>query len=118
MRMEHIIAGIAEHLAGRVLRRALLALAIAAFAIVSIYQFTCAGTLALQAEYGAIYAYLIVATIYAALALAGCLWWAMQGRHAKASTPAVGQTRELQLIMLAEAAMLGYALARKGERAR
>jgi hypothetical protein len=118
MRIEHIVAGIADQLAGWMLRRALLALAIAAFAIVSIYQFTCAGTLALQAEYGAIYAYLIVAGIYAALALAGCLWWAMQGRSAKSSAPVVGQTRELQLIMLVEAAMLGYALAQKGERAR
>ncbi|MBI3705671.1 MAG: hypothetical protein HY244_17900 [Rhizobiales bacterium] len=117
MRIEHIVAGVADQLAGRLLRRALLALAIAALAIVSIYFATSAGTLALQARYGAVNAYLIMAAIYAALALAGCLWWAMQGRHAKSGTPAIGQTRELQLVMLVEAAMLGYALARKGERA-
>ena len=117
MRIEHIVAGVADELAGRLLRRALSALAITALTIVSIYQFTCAGSLALQAQYGALNAYLIVAAIYAALALAGCLWWAMQDRRVKSSTPAVGQTRELQMIMLVEAAMLGYALARKGERA-
>lgn len=117
MRIDHIVAGVVEQLAGHLLRRALLAIAIAVLALVALYDFTVAGRLALEAEYGGLNAYLIVGAIYAALALIGVIWWVIQGRAAKSSTPVVGQPRELQLVMLMEAVMLGYALASRRERA-
>jgi hypothetical protein len=43
----------------------------------------------------------------------------MRGKPAAASTPVVGNNaREMQLVMLVEAVMLGYSLARKREHAR
>lgn len=117
MRIDQIVADVAEQLAGRLLRRALLALVIAALTVCALYNFTAAGRLALEAQYGALDAHLVVGAIYATLVLAGVIWWAVQGRTAKTTTPVVGQTRELQLVMLVEAVMLGYALANRRERA-
>jgi hypothetical protein len=117
MRLEHI-AGIAfDHIFGRILRRALLAGVIAAFAVAAIYHFTVAGTLTLEAQYGALHAQLIVAAIYtASAAISYAILWAMRSRTA--STNALSAPRETQLAMLVEAVMLGYALARKSERTR
>ncbi len=117
MRLEHIVGGVAGHLAGRLLRRVLLALATVVLAIVAVYYFTAAGLLALAAQYGDIYAYLIVGAIYAAVAAIGAIIWLVQGRPVGRNEPALGHGRETQLIMLVEAVMLGYALARRGERA-
>jgi len=117
MPLEHIVGGAIHHLAGRLIRRALLALVIAAFAIVAIFYFTIAGMLALEAQYGALYAHLIVAAIYTAAALTGAILWMVQRKPAIASDPAVARAREMQLVMLLEAAMLGYGLARRGVRA-
>jgi len=119
MRLEHI-AGIAfDHIFGRILRRALLAGVIAAFAVAAIYHFTVAGTLTLEAQYGALHAQLIVAAIYtASAAVSYAILWAMRSRTASTSAPALSAPRETQLAMLVEAVMLGYALARKSERTR
>jgi len=115
MRIEHIAADLADRLAGRMLRRALLAAAIAALALVAIYQFTNAGLLALTAAYGELDATLTVGAIYAALALVGIIYWILQGRAVKSSLPASGRQGELQVIMLVEALMLGYTMARRRE---
>jgi hypothetical protein len=110
-----------EHIAGRVfsriLRHALLALLVAVFAVVSIYYFTVAGSIALETEYGLLHARLIVGGIYATLAIACAIWWAMQGKAARSSEPMLSSQRDMQIAMLVEAVMLGYALARKGTRA-
>jgi hypothetical protein len=106
-------------LAGRIMRRALIGLAIAAFCVVALYYFTAAGMLALAARFGQTEADIIVAAIYAALAASGYLvLLAMARRTANAQTrqPLVGQTREAQIVMLLEALMLGYSLSRKGGR--
>ena len=104
-----------SRLIGRLLARAL----IAALGIVAIYQFTVAGTLALDAEYGTWQSRLIVGAIYSVVALAGAaIFWATRNRTASGSTPPVlGGAREMHLAMLIEAVMLGYALARKSDRA-
>jgi type VI protein secretion system component VasK len=114
------IAGLAvDHLFGRMMRRALLAFLVAALAIAAIYHFTVAGTLSLEAQYGALHAQLIVGAIFTALALlAYAILWAMRNKAASASTPVLSGQREMQMAMLVEAVMLGYALARKGERTR
>lgn len=118
MRIDHI-AGLAyDRLIGRIVRRAALMAAITLCAVVAIYQFTVAGSLAIQAHYGSVEAHLFVGAVYTFLGLAGTVTiWAMRNRPARAAAPTTlaGQ-REMQLIMLVEAVMLGYTLARKAHR--
>jgi predicted membrane-bound mannosyltransferase len=120
MRLDHIASVAVDHLLGRLIRRALLAAAIAIFAVVAIYHFTVAGTLALDAQFGELEAQLIVGAIFAAAALiAFGILWAMRGQRTASSTPILSDNpREMQLVMLVEAVMLGYSLARKREPAR
>jgi hypothetical protein len=119
MRIEHI-AGLAyDRLVGRLVRHAALMGAITLCALVVIYQFTVAGFLVVQAHYGSIVAHLFVGAVYTLLGLIGAMAiWAMRNRPTRAPAPATltGQ-REMQLIMLVEAVMLGYTLARKAHRA-
>ena len=119
MRIEHI-AGLAyDRLVGRLVRHAALMGAITLCALVVIYQFTVAGFLVVQAHYGSIEAHLFVGAVYTLLGLIGAITiWAMRNRPTRAAAPATlaGQ-REMQLIMLVEAVMLGYTLARKAHRA-
>jgi hypothetical protein len=118
MRLDQIAAATLSHMLGRVLRRALIATIMAIFAIVAIYQFSVAGIVQLGALYGVVNAHLIVGGIYAVLALAAFVTlWAMRDRNAANNTPALAQTREMQIMMLVEAVMLGYSLARKTGRA-
>ena len=118
MRLDNIAVLAFDHLLGRMLRRALIALAVTVCAIVAIYYFTAAGSLALETRYGAIHGNLILGVIYGGLAMVGlAIIWAMRGRSTGAATPALASQREMQLVMLVEAVMLGYALARKANRA-
>jgi fucose 4-O-acetylase-like acetyltransferase len=114
------IAGLAyDRLVGRIVRRTALMTAIALCTLIAVYQFTVAGSLVVQAHYGSIEAHLFVGAVYAFVALVGAAtFWAIRNRPARAATPAAlaGQ-REMQLIMLVEAVMLGYTLARKAHRA-
>lgn len=117
MRIEDV-AGVAfGHIFGRILRRALLAVIIAALAVVALYFFTLAGTIALETRYGALDARVIVGVIYAAVAIVIAIVWAASGRSAGSSAPVLSGQRDMQIAMLVEAVMLGYALARKGNRA-
>ena len=64
------------------------------------------------------HAQLIVGAIYtAAAAITYAIFWAMGRSSASAGAPLLTAPREMQLAMLIEAVMLGYSLARKGERA-
>ena len=119
MRLDHLISVAAEHLVGRLLRRALIAVIMAACAVVALYHFTIAGTIALAGQYGDLYARLMVGGIYVLLSIVSLsVLWAMRAKPANSpATPALSHPREMQLIMLVEAVMLGYALARKRERA-
>jgi len=119
MRVDQIIAIATEHLVGRLVRRALVTAVMGACAIVALYHFTIAGTIALQGEYGELNARLAVGGIYFLLSVTSLMvLWVMRSKAATgAGTPALQNSREMQLVMLVEAVMLGYALARKRERA-
>jgi hypothetical protein len=117
MRLDQITEIAADHLFGRLIRRSLMALAVAALGIVAIYYFTVAGTIALEIQYGTLYARVIVGAIYTAIAILIAIVWAMQGRATTSSTPVLSTQRDMQIAMLVEAVMLGYALARKSTRA-
>ena len=117
MRLDHIALVAIDHLLGRLIRRTLLAVAIAMLAVVAIYHFTVAGTVALDAQFGELQAQSIVGAIFAgAAAIALGILWAMRDPRAAAGTPIpADKAREMQLVMLVEAVMLGYSLARKRE---
>jgi hypothetical protein len=120
MQLNHIVAVVTDHLVGRLLRRALVVMLMGTCAIVAIYYFTIAGNIALAGRFGDLKARLIIGAIYMVLALiAFVAMWAMRAKSAKiAATSALGKPREMQFVMLLEAVMLGYALARKYERTR
>lgn len=117
MRIDQAAEAVADHLFGRLLRRVLLGLAVIALGVVALYYFTIAGSLALETQYGALDAWLIVGAIYAAAAIACAIWWHLLGRPSTSRAPALNNPREMQIAMLVEAVMLGYALARKTPRA-
>ena len=112
------ITGIAfDQLLGRVFRRALVAIAIAACAIVAVYQFTAAGSLAPETQWGTLHARLVIGTVCSVLGVVGIsILWATRNRPA-ATPPALARQGEMQLVMLVEAVMFAYALARKANRA-
>jgi hypothetical protein len=120
MRLDQIASVAADHLLGRLIRRALIAALGAIFVLVAIYHLTVAGTLALAAQFGEVEAQLIVGGIYAVGAIAtAIILWAMRVKPSAISAPVPrDNTREMQLVMLVEAVMLGYSLARKREPAR
>ena len=118
MRLDNIIAVATDHLVGRVLRRALVAAVIGICAVIALYHFTIAGDIALAGRFGDFDARLIIGGIYAMVALISfVILWAMRSNSALPAS-ALRNPREVQLVMLVEAVMLGYALARKGERTR
>ena len=111
------LENIAQRIFGRIFRRTLLSLFVAISAFVAIYFFPAAGSIALETQYGLLQARLIVGGIYAVLAIACAICWSVQGKTAKPGAPVLGGQRQTQIALLIEAAMLGYALARKGTRA-
>ena len=116
MQLNDIVQVTFNQLFGRLLRRALGAALLAAFAVVALYYASGAGTLALTQSYGALYAYLIMAAIYAAVALI-VLTVLYATRHkpsaAAKAEGAVDSSVTLQIAALMEAATLGYTMARK-----
>ena len=116
MRFTHITEIVFNYLFGHFLRRAMLAALIGLFALIAIYQFTFAGTLALEAQYGLLYAHLIVAAAYSAAALITIIVsWAMRTKPLieNRTAAAITAPRNTQIAMLIEAVVLGYTLGRK-----
>ena len=121
MQLNHLITAAVDHVVGRILRLTLLATFIAVFALVAIYHFAAAGTVALEARLGLVNAQLIVGAIFAvaALVVLGVIVAMRSRAKAKpAKAPALDSPQANKLAMLVEAAMLGYALSRKGQKAR
>jgi hypothetical protein len=119
MRIDQIASIALGQIFKRILVRALLAAVLGLFALIAIYHFTVAGTLALEAHFGLLYARLIIAGIYTAVAAGTFLTlWLTRAKLPQSGKVALDAPREAQIVMLVEAAMLGYSLARKGERAR
>ena len=89
---------------------------LAAFAVVALYYASGAGTLALTQSYGALYAYLIMAAIYAVGALI-VLTTLYATRHKSADVAkaedALASPPTMQIAALIEAVTLGYTMARK-----
>ena len=122
MRLSHIPEFAVNHLFGRLLRRAIGAALLALLMLVAVYHYTVAGTLALEAEYGLLYARLIVATAYtAAASIVFIVLWMTRTKPLIQDRVAgeLAGPRNMQIAMLIEAGLLGYTLARKsGDRIR
>ncbi len=116
MQLNDIVQVTFNQLFGRLLRRALGAALLAAFAVVALYYASGAGTLALTQSYGTLYAYLIMAAIYAAVALI-VLIALYATRHKSAGVAkaedALASPPTMQIAALIEAVTLGYTMARK-----
>lgn len=112
-----MVTQVAGQLLGRLLRLALVTAVIAIAALIAIYHFTVAGTLALELQYGLINARLIVGGIYAAVVVVALIvLWSMRRKPVEPPAPALALPRETQFAMLVEACMAGYALGRKTDR--
>lgn len=116
MQLNDLASATFHQMFGRLLRRALGAALLAAFAIVALYFASSAGMLALSDAYGALNAYMIMAAIYAVFALIVLtVLWVYRARPVIADRPegALASPRNMQIAMLIEAAALGYSMARK-----
>lgn len=120
MTLNTIIAAATNRVLGRMLRRVLVVVVMGVCAIVALYHLTIAGNIVLSEQFGDLDARLIIAAVYAAVVLISFgILWAMRGKSGILSgTPALNCPHKTQLVMLVEAAMLGYGLARKGTRSR
>ena len=108
-----------DRLLGRILRRALVVVVMGVCAMSALYHFTIAGNIALIGQFGDLNARLIIGAVYAAMALISLMiFWAMRNKSTVSAAPTLSKPAEQQVVMLVEAVMLGYALARKGQRAR
>ena len=110
------IAGMAiEHLLARMIRRALIAFVFTICALAALYQFTVAGRMALEVPYGALDARLIIGAIYAAVAVIvlAAMWIQKYAKSAANPGKVMALPHAQQIVMLVEAVMLGYELARK-----
>ena len=113
------LTDIATATIGRIVRGLMWRLAcwtlVALFGLAALYQASVAALLALEVEFGAVYAHLIVAACYALAAIATLtlLWVTVRRpfdeyRKSLASLPA-----EAQVATIVEALLLGYAMARR-----
>jgi hypothetical protein len=122
MRLNDIADLTVNHLFGRLLRRGLAAALLALFAAIAFYYASAAGTLALSIKFGLLYAYVIMAAIYAVAAMIVliALWATRRKPLVSAKVEgALANPRNMQIAMLIEAVMLGYSMARKsGDRIR
>lgn len=117
MRLSELAEATISPLVARLVRRAALFAALGLLAIVTLYYVSAAGTVALALEYGPVTAYLIMAGIYALLAIAVAITLLATRTKAVPAQDkvanALSSPRNMQVAMLIEAVMLGYALARK-----
>ena len=118
MSLANIAAAATEQLAAKYARRLLAAVLMALFALIALYHFTVAGTVALELQYGVLHARLIVAGIFTALALASfAILWAMGRKAAPPRAAGEPSARAMSIAMLVEAALLGFEVSRKPKKA-
>jgi hypothetical protein len=122
MRLSQIPEFAIRHFFSRLKRRAIGAALLVLFTLIAVYHITMAGTLVLEGIYGMLYARLIVAAIYAAAAfIVLIVFWTTRTKPLikDQTADALVSLRDTQIAALVEAAMLGYAMARKsGDRGR
>jgi hypothetical protein len=117
MKLDQLISHLIGRLMGRMLRRLAAFAGLALLILAALYHLTIAGTLALEALYGPLYARLIVAGIYAALAIIVVVY--LLATRAKAAAPRSNRSRQAQDIRVAElleSLLVGYTTGRRKSR--
>ena len=88
MNLNNLVAAAADRLLGRILRRALVVVAMGVCTIIAVYHFTIAGNIALTGQFGDLNARLIIGAVYAAMALISLvILWAMRSKSAATTQP-------------------------------
>ena len=116
MQLNHITEFVINLLFCRLLRRAIGAGLLVLFTLVAAFHFTIAGTLVLEGLYGMLYARLIITAIYvAAASIVLVVLVATRTRPVIKDRAADVRVSpyDAKIAALVEAAMLGYAMARK-----
>jgi uncharacterized membrane protein len=121
MKLDQLIPHLIGRLMGRMLRRVAAFAALALLVLIALYHLTIAGTLALEALYGPLDARLIVAGIYAALAIIVCIY--LFATRAKPPTMAAPrgnrrsrQPQDIRVAELLESLLVGYTAGRRRSR--
>jgi len=115
MRLENVVSLAISQLMGRLLRRAVIMTLLGLFALGAIYHFSVAAILALEALFGPLYARLIVAGADLAIALAffAVLYFTRAKPIPAKQRPGISRApQDVQIAMLIESVLQGYALAR------
>ncbi len=117
MRLTDVAEATLSHLVGRIVRRAIGFAVAGLLAIAMFYYASAAAVIALAIKFGTLYAYLVMAGIYAAATAVVLI--VLYATRTKAipvqeqAASALSSPRNMQIAMLVEAVMLGYSLARK-----
>jgi hypothetical protein len=115
MRLEHVASQVINQLVGRLLRRVVIMALLGLFALAAIYHFSVAGILALDGIFGPLQARLIIAAVDLMIALAffGALFLTRAKPLSAKSRPGISRApQDVQIAMLIESVLQGYALAR------
>jgi hypothetical protein len=115
MRLEHVVSQAINQLMGRLLRRVIVMTLLGLFALAAIYHLSVAGIIALEVVFGALYARLIIAGIDLVIALAffGVLYMTRAKPLVAKHRPGISRApQDVQIAMLIESVLQGYALAR------
>lgn len=105
-----------SRIAGKLARRMAGWLLVGIFGLAALYQASVAGILALEAEFGSVYAHLLIAGFYAfvAIAVVAVLWVTVRRPFADRNRASLAKLPiEAQIATLVEALLLGYAMSRK-----
>lgn len=117
MALTDIASATIGRVVGRLARRAACWLLVGLFALAALYQASVAVMVGLEAEFGALYAHLMMAGFYslAAIAILAFLWFSVRRsfitddyRKTLAQLPA-----EARVATIVEALLLGYAMSRR-----
>jgi hypothetical protein len=117
MALTDIASATIGRLVGRLMRRAVCWLFVGLFALAALYQASVAAVVGLEAQFGALYAHLMIAGFYAlaAMAILAFLWFSVRRplmdddyRKTLAQLPA-----EARVATIVEALLLGYAMSRR-----
>jgi hypothetical protein len=120
MALSDLVTSTIGRIVGRLVRRVVCWALVGLFCLAALYQASVAAVLALEAEFGAIYAHLMIAGFYAlaAIVIVTFLWVTVRRpfveeeyRKTLAQLPA-----DAQVATLVEALLLGYKMSRRKSR--
>lgn len=115
MRLEHVVSQAINQLMGRLVRRVIIMALLGLFVLAALYHFSVAGIIALEGICGALYARLIIAGIdlVIVLVLFGILYMTRAKPLSAKQRPGISRApQDVQIAMLIESVLQGYALAR------